>query len=174
MKPSWILWTGSVVATTHSMPIAASFASQPQERIAMLESIAVPTDELLIVKASGDSLSGKFVRCDHDNRLLLIQTFDAGRSRFQSQEIRVDGIRELIVIKERRSAAYPLLGSALLGGLGAAIGYSAGDDGVGGGDVLGEDTRGVTALGFGIAGAATGFVLGAILAPESTTRQVLW
>ena len=131
-----------------------------------------PGTELILVDASSTSRSARFVRAEEG--MLRLRTFDSSKDRFREEEIPLQDLSELRIVERHRSALYPIVGSLLLGGVGAVVGYNLGDDGHYGGDVEEEDTRGVAALGLGLAGFAVGFIGGAILAPETRTETIVW
>lgn len=160
-----IVWITVCVTTQLSTP---SFAADPTF------TSKLPRDsELVLLNGEEVYRTGRFIRSQDTS--LLLKTFDSGKDRFQEEKIALDQITQIRWLQHHRSAAYPIGLSLLMGGLGAFLGYNSGDDGgLHGGDVSGIDQRGQAAFILGLTGFAIGFVLGAVIAPETHSEKTVW
>ena len=133
--------------------------------------VNLPKGSEVILVDEMSSRESRFLR--YDDGILLVEHFASGR--FEKETVSLQELSELRVVKRHRSAAYPVAGGLMLGGLGAAVGAGAFSDGSSGtSDSETADMRGLAAMGLGLLGFVVGFVTGAEIAPETRSEEIVW
>ena len=144
---------------------STTYAADPPPEV----KLAKGSEVILVDEMS--SRESRFLR--YDQGILLVEHFASGR--FEKESVSLQELSELRVVKRHRSAAYPIAGGLMLGGIGAAVGAGAFSDGSSGtSDSETADMRGLAAMGLGLLGFVVGFVTGAEIAPETYSETVIW